>query len=89
MAKNFTGLMGLAAGAAMLMAAGTALALDSSVEAMEVGGTHQFYVWCTGMDDYEATADGGDWRSAQLALWNDLQGQGRSTCWPVWQGLVD
>ncbi len=89
MSKTMTGLMGLAAGAAMLIGAGTAFALDSSVEAMEMAGTHQFYVWCTGMDDYEATSDGGDWRAAQTALWNDLQGQGRSNCWPVWQGLVD
>ncbi len=89
MTKKFAGLMGLAAGTVMLLGAGTALALDSSVEAMEAGGSHQFYVWCTGMDDYEATADGSDWRAAQTALWSDLQGQGRSNCWPVWQGLVD
>ena len=88
MSKIKTGLMGLAAGTVML-AAGTAFALDSSVDAMDMGGTHQFYVWCTGADDFEATADGGNWRAAQEALWGDLQGQGRSTCWPVWQGLVD
>ena len=89
MSKTMTGLMGLAAGAAMLVTAGTAFALNSSVEAMDMGGTHQFYVWCTGAEDYEATHDGSNWRDAQLGLWNELQGQGRDTCWPVWQGLVD
>jgi len=89
MSKTMTGLLGLVAGAGMLMAAGTAIALDSSVEAMDMGGTHQFYVWCTGADDYEATHDGSSWRDAQESLWGQLQSEGRSTCWPVWQGLVD
>lgn len=89
MSKTMTALLGLAAGAGMLFAASTASALDSSVEAMAQGGTHQFYVWCTGADDYEATSDGSNWRDAQLSLWHQLEGQGRNNCWPVWQGLVD
>ncbi len=86
MAKLNTGLMGIAAGAAMLLVAGSAAALDSSVEGMEMSGTHQFYVWCTGADDYEATADGSDWKDAQANLYGSLSG---NNCWPVWQGLVD
>ncbi len=86
MAKLKTGLMGLAAGAVMLLGAGAASALDSSVEGMDIAGTHQFYVWCTGANDYEATADGSDWKDAQANLYSTLQG---GTCWPVWQGLVD
>jgi len=89
MSKTKTGLVGLAAGAVLMAAGGAAFALDSSVEAMDMSGTHQFYVWCTGADDFEGSADGSNWRDAQTNLYNDLQGQGRSTCWPVWQGLVD
>jgi len=85
MANLKTGLMGLAAGAVMLFA-GSASALDSSVEGMEMSGTHQFYVWCTGADDYETTADGSDWKDAQANLYATMSG---GTCWPVWQGRVD
>ena len=85
MANLKTGLMGLAAGTVMLFA-GSASALDSSVEGMEMSGTHQFYVWCTGADDYEATSDGSDWKDAQTNLYNTMAG---GTCWPLWQGLVD
>ncbi len=88
MAKIMTGVMGLAAGAVMI-AAGSAFALDSSVEAMDMGGEHQFYVWCTGADDYQDTASGSNWKDAQTNLYNALQGEGRTTCWPVWQGLVN
>lgn len=88
MAKKLTGLMGLTAGA-MMIAAGTAFALDSSVEAMEMSGEHQFYVWCTGADDYQDTHSGSDWKDAQLALYNELASSGHTNCWPVWQGLVN
>ena len=29
-----------------------AVALDSGFDAMSQSGNHQFYVWCTGKDDY-------------------------------------
>lgn len=85
MTKFKTGVLGLAAGAVMI-AAGSAFALDSSVEAMDMSGEHQFYVWCTGADDYEDTASGANWKDAQLNLYNSLSG---NNCWPVWQGLVN
>lgn len=89
MGKKLTGIVGLTAAAAMFAAAGVAFALDSSVEAMQMSGEHQFYVWCTGTDDYQDTASGSNYRDAQMSLYNDLQSSGATTCWPVWQGLVD
>ncbi|MGB0342530.1 MAG: hypothetical protein ACPGGG_03750 [Parvibaculales bacterium] len=60
-----------------------ALALDSSFEAMSQQGKHQFYVWCTGKDDYTASQNGKDAKAAQAAL----AAKAGSRCWPVWQGL--
>ncbi len=78
--KKITGILGMAAGAVMLMSA-PAIALDSSFDAMSKSGKHQFYVWCTGAADSVKTADGSDAKDAQAKL-------ATASCWPVWQGLA-
>ena len=60
-----------------------AVALDSGFDAMSQSGNHQFYVWCTGKDDYTAAQSGDNAKAAQLAL----AGKAGKNCWPVWQGL--
>lgn len=60
-----------------------AVALDSSFDAMSQSGNHQFYVWCTGKDDYSAAQQGDNAKAAQAAL----AAKAGSKCWPVWQGL--
>ena len=62
-----------------------AFALDSSFAAMSQEGNHQFYVWCTGKDDYQATQQGSDAKSAQV----NLAKKAGSRCWPVWQGIAN
>ncbi|MGB5092362.1 MAG: hypothetical protein WBN97_03510 [Parvibaculum sp.] len=80
--KKSIGIMGLAFGAAM-MVSGSAMALDSSFDAMSKSGTHQFYVWCTGGASSVKTADGANAKEAQATL----AAAAGNTCWPVWQGL--
>ncbi len=60
-----------------------AVALDSGFDAMSQSGSHQFYVWCTGKDDYTAAQQGDNAKAAQAALAK----KAGSKCWPVWQGL--
>lgn len=83
MTKFLSGALGLAAGALLLT--GPALALDASWEAKSKAGTHQFYVWCTGGADSQQTADGATMEEAQAAVAASVG----SSCWPVWQGLVN
>jgi hypothetical protein len=51
-------------------------------------GTHQFYVWCSGTNDYVATAEGNNAEEAQMKLYNAAKSAGKAACWPVWQGRV-
>ena len=51
-------------------------------------GTHQFYVWCSGTNDYVATADGNNAEDAQQKLYTAAKAAGKPACWPVWQGRV-
>jgi hypothetical protein len=51
-------------------------------------GTHQFYVWCSGTNDYVATAEGNNAEEAQMKLYNAAKSAGTAACWPVWQGRV-
>ena len=80
--KKFAGILGLAAGATMILSS-AAFALDSSVEAMTKPGTHKFYVNCTGKQDFVDQAEGSDATDAQAKVAAKAGG----TCWPVWQGL--
>ncbi len=48
--KKTIGILGMAAGAAMMLS-GAAFALDSSFGAMSKAGTHKFIVVCTGAPD--------------------------------------
>ena len=79
------------AGGVIFAAAGVAAAgnfVSSADTAFFSGGKHQFYVWCAGARDAMATAAGTNAEDAQLKLYQSLKAQGRSTCWPVWQGRV-
>ena len=69
--------------AAMFALPNAAIALDSSFDAMSQSGSHKFYVWCTGKDDYTATQSGDNAKAAQAAV----AAKACSKCWPVWQGL--
>ena len=51
-------------------------------------GTHQFYVWCSGHQDYVATAEGANAEEAQMKLYNAAKDAGQTACWPVWQGRI-
>lgn len=77
---------GLAAGLMLVSGYGFASALDSSQEARAAAGDHQFYVWCTGTDDFSMTQNGGSAEEAQKAAYEKLKADGKSTCWPIWQG---
>jgi hypothetical protein len=63
----------------------SAFALDSGFDAMAKSGNHQFYVWCTGKDDYAAAQSGENAKAAQIAL----AAKAGANCWPVWQGIDD
>ncbi len=60
----------------------SAFALNSNFDAMAEAGSHKFYVWCTGKDDYEASQEGTNAKEAQAAL----AAKAGKKCWPVWQG---
>ncbi len=62
------------------------IALDSSQEARAQAGDHQFYVWCTGGDDFTTTQSGDSADAAQEAVFEALQAEGKDRCWPIWQG---
>ncbi len=51
-------------------------------------GKHQFYVWCSTGGDYTAYETGSSAEDAQMRLYDSNKAQGRTTCWPVWQGRV-
>jgi hypothetical protein len=73
--------------AAAGVAAAGSLSSDRQVDFF-ASGTHQFYVWCSGTDDYVATAKGSNAEDAQMTLYNAAKASGKSACWPVWQGRV-
>ncbi len=81
--KKIFGIVGLVAGATM-MVSGTAMALDSSFDAMSKSGKHQFYVQCTGGKSKVESADGANAKEAQAKI----AASAGNTCWPVWQGLA-
>ncbi len=84
--KRLFGLLCL--GAALVAGTVPVRALDSSQEARVQAGDHQFYVWCTGADDFSMTQAGETAEAAQKAAYEKLKSDGKSTCWPVWQGKV-
>jgi len=82
--------LGLIAFAA-LAAAGVAVAagLTSSRNSdFYSPGTHQFYVWCAGGKSGTAYQDGATADDAQTRLYAKQKAEGKSTCWPMWQGKV-
>ncbi len=88
MTANRAGIAAVLLSSAPFLAAVASETLDSSQEARFMDGTHQFYVWCTGADDFTVAQAGETAEAAQKALLAALKADGRSTCWPVWQGRV-
>lgn len=80
--KKTIGILGMAAGAAMMLSS-AASALDSSFDAMSKSGTHKFIVVCSGAADTEASQQGANAKEAQEALAASAGGN----CWPTWVGL--
>ncbi len=79
--KRLSIFAGLVSG--IMMMAGVAYGLNSNVDAMSESGNHQFYVWCTGADDYVQVSQGSNAKDAQ----EKLAARAGNNCWPVWQGL--
>ena len=80
-----------AIGGIIVAAAGVALAANfTSTKQSDffAPGKHQFYVWCAGSSDYMATEAGKNAEDAQMKLYNTTKADGKSSCWPVWQGRV-
>jgi hypothetical protein len=87
---KITSILG-AAVAGVIVAAGVALAGNFSSNHngdFFAPGTHQFYMWCAGAPDYMATQSGSSATDAQMRLYEKSKKEGKSTCWPVWQGRV-
>ena len=80
-----------AVGGVLFAAAGVAAAGNFSSDRQVdffAKGTHQFYVWCSGANDYLATAKGNNAEEAQMSLYRAVKAAGKMACWPVWQGRV-
>ena len=83
--------LGATAGGILLAVTGVAVAANftsSHQTDFFAPGKHQFYVWCAGGGDYTAYQQGNSAEDAQMKLYNAAKAQGRTTCWPVWQGKV-
>jgi hypothetical protein len=84
-------IVGAAVAGVLVAIAGVAAASDfssSAHTAFFASGHHQFYVWCAGGADYMAQQSGSNAEDAQMRLYNSVKAQGRTNCWPVWQGRV-
>ena len=80
-----------AIGGLIVAAAGVAVAANftsSHRSDFFAPGKHQFYVWCAGSSDYMATRTGKNAEDAQMKLYNATKAEGKTSCWPVWQGRV-
>jgi len=83
--------LGAAAGGVLLAVTGVAVAANFTSSRQTdffAPGKHQFYVWCARGGDYTAYEQGNSAEDAQMKLYNAAKAQGRTTCWPVWQGKV-
>ena len=81
----------VAVGGIVLAAAGVALAANmASTKQSDFfsPGRHQFYVWCAGGTDFMAMSDGRSAEDAQMRLYGQVKAQGKTNCWPVWQGRL-
>lgn len=100
MLKGKTGVLGLVAGATMILGATGAFAtgvegmmdvshLNSAHENWVKAGKHEFYVVCTSIDDYITQVEGPNLKETQMTAYKDsITKAGGNTCWPVWRGLV-
>ena len=83
--------LGVVVGGVLVAVAGVAVAANfvSSKQAdFFAPGKHQFYVWCAGGSDYMAMRTGSSAEDAQMRLYNDNKREGKTNCWPVWQGRI-
>ena len=75
-------IVGAIAGGVLVGIAGAAVGANFSTSRQSdffTPGKHQFYVWCAGAADYEATASGRDAEDAQMKLYNANKAHGRMT----------
>jgi hypothetical protein len=80
-----------AVGGILFAAAGVAAAGNFSSDRQVdffAQGTHQFYVWCSGANDFIAIEKGANAEDAQMTLYRATKAAGKTACWPVWQGRV-
>jgi hypothetical protein len=85
------GIFAASIGGILFTAAGVAAASNFASDRQSdyfAKGTHQFYVWCAGGNDYSSTAEGPSAEDAQMTLYTSLKAGGKTRCWPVWQGRV-
>jgi hypothetical protein len=88
MRKLLVSAISLAAGVAFMAGTASAEGLNTDFNVKDTAGTHQYYVWCTGADDYTATADAGNYKEGQTKVYEEAKAKHGTSCWPVWQGLV-
>ncbi len=83
--------LGAAAAGVLLAVTGVAVAANftsSHQTDFFAAGKHQFYVWCATGGDFTAYQSGISAEDAQMKLYDSAKEQGRTSCWPVWQGRV-
>ena len=88
---TFGRVVAAAVGGLVLAAAGVALAANMASSRQSdffSPGRHQFYVWCAGGTDFMAMSEGRSAEDAQMRPYNSVKAQGKTSCWPVWQGRV-
>ena len=100
MLKGKFSVLGIVAGAAMLLGANGASAtgvegmmdishLNSAHENWAKAGKHEYYVVCTSIDDYITQVEGANLKETQMTAYKDsITKAGGNTCWPVWRGVV-
>jgi uncharacterized protein YfiM (DUF2279 family) len=84
-------LLAASIGCILFTAAGVAAASNFASDRQSdyfARGTHRFYVWCAGGNDYSTSREGASAEDAQLNLYSSLKLAGKKNCWPVWQGRV-
>lgn len=83
--------LGATAAGVLLAVTGVAVAANFTSSRQTdffASGKHQFYVWCAKGGDYVAYENGASAEDAQMKLYGEAKSQGRTSCWPVWQGRV-
>ncbi len=82
-------LCGLSLGAlslVLILVARASPPLERDKAAYAQAGTHQFRVWCTGASDLTLQTEAPSGEAARAVTWARLTAEGRTTCWPIWEG---